>query len=287
MRRLVIGVTLLVATSFGYTLFTENFDAAWSTNNPPAGWRIFHTAPPDSGRDDWHREPANTSPWIDHPTPFVAIGPLPTPDLPPDSLISPTINCAGYRNVTLICSTYFYRWSSQPYIAKLVYSTDGGATWLYTLHDYYVDSSPPGPKLESLELDQATGQANVQLAWVYDGDINYIQWWSMDDISVVGEVTGAVETEPPPSPRAPSLSLDLFPNPCRDRVTIRCFIPLPAPASLTLYDASGRSVFTRPIDPSTPRSLSYSLDLRNFTPGIYVVRLDIGARAAAAKLVVR
>ncbi|MCX6840963.1 MAG: T9SS type A sorting domain-containing protein [candidate division WOR-3 bacterium] len=186
MRRLVVGLTLLVAASFGYTLFTENFDAAWSTNNPPTGWRIFHTAPGDSGRDDWHREPANTAPWAAHPTPFAAIALSTTPDAPPDSLISPTIDCSGYKNVTLVCSTYFYRWSSQPYIARLVYSTDGGATWPYTLHDYYLSSSSD-PVLESLHLDQAGGQANVQLAWVYDGDINYIQWWSVDDISVVGE----------------------------------------------------------------------------------------------------
>lgn len=187
MRKLVVGLTLLVAASFGYTLLTENFDAAWSTNNPPTGWRIFHTAPGDSGRDDWHREPANTAPWAFHPSPFAAIALSGgTPDAPPDSLVSPTIDCSGYKNVILVCSTYFYRWSSEPYIAKLVYSTDGGATWPFTLHDYYLSSSS-GPVLESLHLDQARGQANVRLAWVYDGDNNYIQWWSVDDISVAGD----------------------------------------------------------------------------------------------------
>jgi len=107
------------------------------------------------------------------------------PDAPPDSLISPVINCTGYRNVTLYCSTYFYRWSSQPYTAKLMYSTDGGATWPLVLHDYRLHHAS-GPVIESLSLDQAGGKANVRLAWVYDGDLSYIQWWSVDDISLVG-----------------------------------------------------------------------------------------------------
>ena len=51
MRRLVIAVTLLVAASFAQdTLFTENFDSFWRTNNPPTGWRIFHTGGGPMGR---------------------------------------------------------------------------------------------------------------------------------------------------------------------------------------------------------------------------------------------
>jgi hypothetical protein len=193
MRRLVLGLTLLVAASFGYTLLTQNFDAAWSTNSPPAGWRIFHTGP-SVGRDDWHRENANTAPWDNHPTPFAAIGPVLSPDAPPDSLISPIINCTGYRNVTVICSTFFYYFSSQPYTAQLVYSTDGGTTWPYVLHDYRFDHTWPAvPVIESLSLDHAKGHANVQLAWVYDGDITYISWWSVDDITVVGDSSAAYD----------------------------------------------------------------------------------------------
>jgi len=171
-------------------LFSENFNSSWSTNNPPTGWRIFHTAPGDSGRDDWHRELANASPWVDHPSPFAAIATSLTPDLAPDSLISPVINCAGFRNITLICSTLFYYFSSQPYTAQLVYSIDGGATWPYLLHDYRFDHTT-GPIIEYLHLDHAKGEPNVRLAWVYDGDISFINWWSVDDIMVVGDSSPA------------------------------------------------------------------------------------------------
>ncbi len=235
-------------------LFAEDFDTTWSTNNPPPGWRIIHSAPGDSGRDDWHRENANTAPWTNHPTPFAAIGPIMTPDAPPDSLISPTINCAGYRNITLVCSTYFYRWSSQPYIARLIYSINGGATWL-TLHDYYVGSSP-GPVLESLDMDQAAGKPNVKLAWVYDGDINYIQWWSVDDIMVFGDPMPAWDVwcrrinQPP---------LRMTPGPLQPAARFRNLgdsIQYNVPVACSLYDNAmvGLAAWTDTIDTLLPQT---------------------------------
>jgi hypothetical protein len=52
MQRIVMAVALLAAVSLGQidTLMTENFDAAWRTNNPPTGWSIFHTGPRDESR---------------------------------------------------------------------------------------------------------------------------------------------------------------------------------------------------------------------------------------------
>ena len=171
-------------------LLYQDFDTTWSTNNPPTGWRIFHTQPPDSGRDDWHRENAFASFWNNHPSPYAAIGPTSSADAPPDSLISPAINCAGFRNITLICSTLFNYFSSQPYTAQLVYSTDNGATWPYVLHDYrfYHDTMPIW---EYLKLPYAKGKTQVRLAWVYDGDIKLINWWSLDDVMVVGDSSPA------------------------------------------------------------------------------------------------
>jgi hypothetical protein len=263
MRRLVIGVTLLAAASFGYTLFTENFDGLWSTNNPPAGWQIFHTQPGDSGRDDWHRENANTAPWVEHPTPFAAIAWYANPDSPPDSLISPVINCAGYKNVTLICSTYFYYYWSEPYIARLVYSTDGGATWPFVLHDYYL-SHVDRPVLESLHLDQAAGHPNVQLAWVFDGDINYIQWWSVDDITVVGESVPAwdvaCESIVSPPARVPP---GLFQPSARFR-NQGDSLQLNVPVACNLYNAmGGLAAWTGVIDTLLPDT---GEELVTFTP---------------------
>jgi hypothetical protein len=184
---------VVTAQHHPYTiLFSEDFDSTWSTNNPLPGWRIFHTAPGDSGRDDWHRELAHAYPWDSHPSPFAAIATSLDPDLAPDSIISPAINCAGFRNITLICSTLFYYFSDLPYTAQLVYSTDNGATWPYVLHDYRFNHET-GPIWEYLKLPYAKGKSQVRLAWVYNGDISYINWWSFDDLMVIGDSSPAYD----------------------------------------------------------------------------------------------
>jgi hypothetical protein len=98
------------------------------------------------------------------------------------------------------------------------------------------------------------------------------------------DFTSAVSANPPPAPRTMALSLDISPNPCRGRVSIR-FSGSPLIAhrsSLAVYDASGRLVLAQPVSSS-----SFILNTSSLRAGIYVVRIGTGARAAAAKLVVR
>jgi hypothetical protein len=174
---------MLVTASLGYNLFTENLDSNWTPNAPPAGWRIFHSDTLNVGDDDWHRDSAR-APWTGHPTAFAAILPSVTPDSTPDSLISPVIDCRGYGNVTLQCSTDFLPATVNPYTAQVIYSIDGGATYPYVAQSY---SAATGTVLETLVLDQARDQANVVIAWVFYGDLNDITSWYVDDIVVTGD----------------------------------------------------------------------------------------------------
>jgi len=194
-------------------LFYQDFDTTWSTNNPPVGWRIYHTAPGDSGWDDWHRENAFADPWTSHPSSYAAIGRSLTPDLPPDSMVTPAINCAGFRNITLMCSTFYSYFSDQPYTAQLVYSTDNGATWPYVLHDYRFNHDT-APIFEYLRLDHAKGKSQVRLAWIYNGESGLINWWAFDDVLVIGDTSPARDVacesivspmvQVPPGPLQPS-----------------------------------------------------------------------------------
>ncbi len=194
MRRTVVFVVLLASFGLGYNIFSEDFDTTWTSVSPPPGWRIFQTDTTRLGVDDWHRENANTSPWGGHPTPFAAIYFNVNPDAPPDSLISPIIDCSGYRSITLTCSTYFLRFSSNSYTAQLRYSIDGGATFPYLLKDYYAGSSNV-PVQETFSLDAATNQSQVRLAWIFDGNLSYITCWYLDDITVAGESIPAWDIE--------------------------------------------------------------------------------------------
>lgn len=183
MRSLVIGLTVLTVFSFGAVLLEQDFNSAWTTGSPPAGWRIFHTGPAQ-GTDDWHREEAYAAPWTTNPSRYAAIFWNLYPDPTPDTLITEPIDCSGYRNVTLYVTTFFRRQLSNPYTALLCYSTDGGATFttIRDYHDQNVDSVA-----EVFVLEDARNQPNVVIAWVYSGNLAYINWWCIDDVRVEAE----------------------------------------------------------------------------------------------------
>jgi hypothetical protein len=185
MRSLLLGLLAVTAIAAGDVLFTEGFDGAWTPNSPPTGWRIFHTNPATWEADDWHRDTAH-APWGDHPSAFASIYYVYNGDATPDSLISPLIDCRGFQNVVFECSTYFWRWSNSNYTAKLMYSVDGGVTFPYTLHDYY-QSSVNAPVFETFDLTAAANRESVVVAWVFSGNLAYINCWYLDDVRVTGD----------------------------------------------------------------------------------------------------
>jgi len=182
MRSLAVVLVLLTALGAGDTLLLEDFDGPWDTANPPAGWTIFFTGTP--GNDDWHRRDALQVPWSGHPSPYVSILYNLQGDTLQDSLISPVIDCSGFRNVTLRCSTFFARNLNMPYTAQLRYSVDGGATYPHLLRNYR-DLSV-GPLLETFTLSNADNLPDLRVAWVFEGNKSYISHWSIDDVVITG-----------------------------------------------------------------------------------------------------
>jgi hypothetical protein len=231
----VLGVLCLAAgVGAAATLMTETFDGDWSPESPPTGWRIVYVT--RAGTNDWHREPAGATPWTHHPTPFAAIYHGTNPDSTADSLVPPVLDCTGFGNVTLACSTFFMRFSTGWYVAELRYSVDGGASFPFLLKDYHAGSSS-APVLETFRMDSADNRAEVCLAWVFDGRLYHISYWFTDDVSISADSLNAV-AEPvrpvPGSAGAGSLVRD---------GTLLWTLP-----GSVLFDAMGRNV-TRPVGP--------------------------------------
>ena len=76
--------------------------------------------------------------------------------------------------------------------------------------------------------------------------------------------------------------VDVFPNPARGRATVQLPATAGPPATLALLDALGRAVRTQTAAPGT----AVELDLRGLAPGLYAVRVTVGATTATRKLVV-
>jgi hypothetical protein len=187
MRRTVIALTVLSTLCLGYQIFTQNFDSTWSTNIPPAGWRIFHTDTAVQGAHDWHRNNAGAAPWTGHRTPYAALYWSIGQDSSPDSLISPIINCSGYENITLKCSTHFFRKYPTGFQATLAYSTDGGATFPSSMYlrNYAAIDSFEGE--ETFTLTYARNRDSIVVAWIFDDSLYNINWWCMDHVVIEGD----------------------------------------------------------------------------------------------------
>jgi hypothetical protein len=86
--------------------------------------------------------------------------------------------------------------------------------------------------------------------------------------------------------KAGQLGLTVAPNPLTGGyANVRYSLPKAGPASITVYDVTGRSVLKRSVLAS--RSGAVGIDVRSLSAGIYLVRLDADDFTATRKLVVQ
>ena len=96
-------------------------------------------------------------------------------------------------------------------------------------------------------------------------------------------IQSAVE-EPGPKlgVRTSEFGVSVSPNPCDGSTTIRLSSPLPTPYSISVYDASGRAVYSGPV-----RDSSFVIRTSTFPDGVYVARCVSGVNSASARLLVQ
>lgn len=76
------------------------------------------------------------------------------------------------------------------------------------------------------------------------------------------------------------------PNPFKGRTTVNYAIPSPATVTMSLYDVCGKLVKNLLAGEQAAGAHRVDLDLRSLAAGVYIVRLDYGARTAITKLVI-
>jgi hypothetical protein len=86
--------------------------------------------------------------------------------------------------------------------------------------------------------------------------------------------------------KAGKLGVTLAPNPLTGNVaTLRYSLPMAGPATISVFDVTGRSVMERSV--LATRTGAVSLDVRSLSAGIYLVRFDTDGYTATQKLVVQ
>jgi len=158
-----------------------------------------------------------------------------------------------------------------------------------------VNIQPSGYQHNRTNIAIAVGmnQSVMMNPWSYPGGIEtctaYITYPEdenhLNDTDVVvvsgGGISGRVEMEP-----SAGMSLTLLPSPLAGNVLhVNYSLNQVGPASVTLFDVSGRPVAARRF--SADRAGELPLDLRLLSGGVYLVRLDDGQRSLVQKLVVQ
>ncbi len=107
-----------------------------------------------------------------------------------------------------------------------------------------------------------------------------------DWVSLIEWPPSGTHDGPRVTPDARRLRLRLEPNPASGLARVAYSLGSAGTGLLTLTDAAGRVVLTRPVDIRTSAS-KLVLDCRRLSSGVYLARLSSGASTATAKLVVQ
>ena len=68
-------------------------------------------------------------------------------------------------------------------------------------------------------------------------------------------------------------NLEVYPNPIRDKVSIRFELTTSTPVSLQVFNLIGKQILVQPIEPFQG-SIEQSLNLSSYPSGVYILRLE-------------
>lgn len=159
-------------------ILSENFNSAWSTVNPPAGWTIEFRG--DTSANDWHRAPdLGFNPWPDNPTPYAALGTGNEEEID-DWLITPYLDFTGCQNIVLRCSLGIAP-DSGLLDARIFGAVDSGP---FTIEIANLTGQTLEPGLVTYDINWATNRRGVRIAFACLGESTALSYLVVDNFSI-------------------------------------------------------------------------------------------------------
>jgi len=175
------------------SLLFEDFNGTEGpfANNPLPGWTVIDSGVPEWDETSWslYDPPSNYEPYWNGNLARVSFA---GDDAIADWLISPVIDCSNESAVTFSFKHRHSNSSSNPDIASVFGSTDGGLNWDYTIFE---TTSSMGeythPDTQTIDISSwAVGSDNVKIAFCLQG--SYVLTWHIDEPAIEGDVTGTL-----------------------------------------------------------------------------------------------
>jgi len=152
---------------------------------------------------------------------------------------------------------------------------------------FTLQASPDGNSFTNLAQLPAAGNSsnahNYQFLHAQPYPLTYYRLLQTDfdgSTRQIGEVITLQRTQPNGNLALTHIS----PNPTQNTATLTYTAPQAQPATLYLYDLTGRQVFEAPLQPTAGINY-YELDMTRYPQGMYVVMLNNGAEVVTGKVV--
>ena len=174
-------------------------------------------------------------------------------------------------------------------------SNDGGVSWRALIDGYdgqelqsWIDTFTSGNnatpalyKTKRIDLMTKSGFKegdNILVRFRLFANEKVNGWgWSVDNLSVQGAIT-EIENG------AKDQKFQLYPNPARERITMHLNIQTNAPTRISIFDIHGRTLLSSDLELQSP-SLDKEFDIHDLAPGLYIMRLEMGAETCSKTFV--
>jgi hypothetical protein len=185
-----------------------------------------------------------------------------------------------------------------------VASDDGGRLWAWSGRETPGDGWPLSTGSENVAIvagrsPEPEQSAVALFALSRDGFVYAYPWEEAEEFGLYWSGPGGgpradfaprdtilAAPDGPPEGPARIARAYCYPNPARDRVTVRYELSAAAEVSVRLHDAAGGGVLERTAAPGSEGENEVVLDARSLASGVYSVRIEAGSESKFVKLAI-
>jgi len=253
------------------TIYTQNFDA---THTLPAGWY----ASPGSWVLDTTGGNASTGYTGSTGGNNVVIKDT-TGRLGSDSLISEAISTVGYSTITLSWGARFSKHFADSGSTISLYWSANGSAWANLAYTENANNSTWALENGATPVSLPAGAANqssLKLMWVADIHFTPSGTYRMDDLNLSGTPIAGIDNV-----NANDAFAHIYTT-SNSNINIHVEQPLTESLQVELYDLTGQLISKSAMD-----SQRMSIDAKNLSAGLYLVRVSDINRSVVNKVIIR
>ncbi len=195
-------------------------------------------------------------------------------------LITPAINTVGVSQVTLTFKHFLDAYSTGATLR--VQTSNNKSTWTNTTWSVATSSTNVGPATVTVNITSNLNSETTYIAFVVDGNLYNIDYWYVDNVSIVASGSGSPAFDTPISDLTENDGVkifNLYPNPASDYINIS-LTGASSEVTVRIFDVRGSMVKSQVLNASENR-----IDVSTLAKGIYMVSVGEGKEISTKRFI--